>query len=183
MENEHLFAVKQYAPDDLKGSAVILHPKYIERYGIEREDVGMIFEQGSNFTRLTCPLQDEQGNFYYDSEAYYMAQRFSDETVKKMIALCSIQANFSKKAAYLLKDQMDTDPTKRIEYMRQTLWKKFSTNPPLATILSATGDRDIIELTYWGDQFFGISHETLSGANILGKLLVETRMRVSQCLK
>jgi predicted NAD-dependent protein-ADP-ribosyltransferase YbiA (DUF1768 family) len=78
-----------------------------------------------------------------------MAQRFEDPTIRKMIALCSTQSDFSKKVAYLLADQMDKDPEKRVEYMRRALREKFLNNPGLAKKLKKTGDRDIIEFTYW----------------------------------
>lgn len=105
---------------------------------------------------------DKYGNKYYDSEGFYMAQRFEDPTIKQMIALCSTQKNFSKKAAYLLQDQMDTDPEKRIEHMRTALREKFLQNPSLARTLKKTGNMTIIELTFWDDRFFGISHTDLS---------------------
>jgi predicted NAD-dependent protein-ADP-ribosyltransferase YbiA (DUF1768 family) len=104
-----------------------------------------------------------------------MALRFKDPTIKKMIALCSTQPNFSKRVAYLLADQMDKDPDKRVEYMRRALREKFLNNRGLATKLKNTGSKDIIEFTYWGDTFFGIAHDTMTGSNVLGKLLVETR--------
>ncbi len=166
---------RKYSSDELKKAAVILHPKQIERYGVTHKDVGMIFEEWSNFTRLTHPIIDSLSNEYWDSEAYYMAQRFSDPTIKKMIALCSTKRNFSKQVAYLLKDQMEEDLDKRIEYMRNAIREKFFTNPSLRKLLIKTKWRDIIELTYWNDTTFWITHDTLEWSNILGKLLVETR--------
>ncbi len=182
MNIEELKTIKTYSREELREAAVILHPKHIEKYGVTPPDVGMIFEQGSNFTRLRNPIIDEKGNKYYDSEAFYMAQRFADPVIRKMIALCSTQNNFSKKVAYLLKDQMEIDMEKRMQYMRRALREKFLNNPALKRTLLKTGDRDIIELTYWDDSIFGISHETLTGSNILGKLLVETRILVAKCM-
>lgn len=169
-----------YTKDELKNAAVILHPSSIEKYWIWPQDVGAIFEQGSNFTRLKNPITDSEWNQYWDSEAFYMAQRFSDKTIRKMIALCSTEKHFSKKAAYILQEQMDTDPEKRVQYMRNALREKFLNNPGLAQKLKKTWTRDIIEFTYWWDVFFGISHNTMEGANILGKLLVETRELISK---
>lgn len=182
MDIQELLRPRTYTREEIAGAAIILHPKHIEKYGVSAPEVGMVFEQGSNFTRLRNPIVDEKGNAYYDSEAYYMAQRFSDPTVRKMIALCSTQKHFSKKAAYLLQDQMETDPEKRVVYMRNALREKFLNNPSLKRTLLRTGERDIIELTYWNDRFFGISHEDLTGSNVLGKLLVETRTLIAKCL-
>jgi predicted NAD-dependent protein-ADP-ribosyltransferase YbiA (DUF1768 family) len=177
-----LLETRTYSREEIANAAVILHPKHIEKYGILPPDVGMIFEQGSNFTRLRNPIVDERGNAYYDSEAYYMAQRFSDPTIRKMIALCSTQRHFSKKAAYLLQDQMETDPEKRIEYMRKALREKYLNNPSLKRVLLKTKGRIIIELTYWNDRFFGVSHEDFTGSDILGKLSEEVRDLVEKCL-
>lgn len=96
-----------------------------------------------------------------------MAQRFTDPTVRKMIALCSTKKHFSKEAAYLLKDQMEQDPEERVEFMRKALREKFLRNPSLARPLVKTGDREIVELTYWNDRFFGVAHTDCTGFNIL----------------
>jgi predicted NAD-dependent protein-ADP-ribosyltransferase YbiA (DUF1768 family) len=177
-----ILTTEHYTRDELKNAAVILHPRSIEKYGVWPDDVGMIFEQWSNFTRLKHPIEDGHGNSYHDSEGYYMAQRFENPTIKQMVALCSTQKHFSKKAAYLLQDQMEADPEKRIVYMRNALREKFLRNPSLAKVLNRTGDRLIIELTYWNDRFFGVSHTDLSWFNALWKLLMETRDLTSKCI-
>ena len=169
-----------YTRDELKNAAVILHPRSIEKYWIWPQDVGVICEQGSNFTRLKNPITDSTWSQYWDSEAYYMALRFKDPTIRKMIALCSTEKHFSKQAAYILKDQMEQDAEKRVDYMRKALREKFLNNPHLAQKLKKTWTRDIIEFTYWWDTFFGIAHDTMTGSNILGKLLVETRELISK---
>lgn len=124
MNIQELLEVRTYTKEDLANAAVILHPKHIEKYGIAAPDVGMIFEQGSNFTRLKTPI-DKDGLQFWDSEAYYMAQRFSDPVIRKMIALCSTQRNFSKKVAYLLEDQMEKDPESRVQYMGNALRERY----------------------------------------------------------
>ena len=136
--DQELLQSREYSREELAAAAVILHPKHIEKYGVLPPEVGMIFEQGSNFTRLKKPIIDEAGNAYYDSEAYYMAQRFFNPTIRKMIALCSTQKDFSKKVAYLLQDQMEKDPEKRILYMRRALREKYLNNPTLKKILLKT---------------------------------------------
>lgn len=181
MNISEILRVEEYTSTDLQNAAVILHPKHIEKYWVAPPDVGMIFEQGSNFTRLRNPIVDGARNKYFDSEAWYMAQRFEDPTVRKMIALCSTQENFSKQAAYLLQDDLEKDPEKRVEYMRSALRGKFLNNKWLRGKLVKTTERRIIELTYWNDTFFGVSHKTLSGSNVLWKLLEEIRELVKKC--
>lgn len=67
-----------------------------------------------------------------------MALRFKDPTIRKMIALCSTEKHFSKQAAYILKDQMEQDAEKRVDYMRKALREKFLNNLHLAQKLKKT---------------------------------------------
>jgi predicted NAD-dependent protein-ADP-ribosyltransferase YbiA (DUF1768 family) len=70
---------------------------------------------------------------------------------------------------------MNDDPSDRIEFMRNAIREKFNGGKWRNEMLLETAGREIIEFTYWGDTFFGISHETRTGRNILGKLLMEYR--------
>ena len=44
---------------------------------------------------------------------------------------------------------LEQDEKKRIEYMRNAIREKFDNNPELKEELLATGDKKIIEYTYW----------------------------------
>jgi predicted NAD-dependent protein-ADP-ribosyltransferase YbiA (DUF1768 family) len=59
--------------------------------------------------------------------------------------------------------------------MRNAVTQKFQKNPELEKKLLATGDKEIIEYTARNDRLFGIDQESLTGANALGKLLMEYR--------
>lgn len=179
---ESLLNKRKYESEELQEAAVIVHPKIIENYGVTLDKIWMVFEEGSNFTQLQNPIIDEFWNKFWDSEWFYMAQRFSNPDIKWFIAFCSQWKGLSKKAAYEFKNEITNHPEDRIEAMRLALREKFMRNLELQRVLLATGRRDIIELTFWGDDFFGIKHDTMIGANILGKLLVETRERILQQL-
>lgn len=52
---------------------------------------------------------------------------------------------------------------------------KFAPGSGLAQRLLATGDAELTEGNWWGDDFWGFDFKTDSGANILGKLLMAWR--------
>jgi len=66
----------------------------------------------------------------------------------------------------------------KLEIMELVLRAKFMTHPDLAAKLKNTGDRELIELNTWGDTHWGqieTKDGTLTGENILGKLLMNIR--------
>ncbi|MCF7835103.1 NADAR family protein [Candidatus Gracilibacteria bacterium] len=172
MNNQELKNSRQYAPNEIQDSAIIMHPT-LAAYNITTDQIAMLFEEGSNFTQLTTPIYDEYGNEFRDSEGYYMAARTTDIEIKKMISFLSIGHGLAKKSSKLF--ELDNNSDNRIMYMRDAIKKKFDSNPDLKQKLIDTGDLQIIEYTYRGDRFFGIDQSDLIGSNILGKLLMEYR--------
>lgn len=170
-----LLQAKTYSPQEISQAALIVHPKHLERYNLVADQIAQVFESWSNFTGLKHPIVDQYGNEYRDSEWYYMAQRIQDPEIKKFIAFCSIGRGLSKKAAYKYKHLLDDNPHNRIDYMQNAIAEKFNNNLDLKENLIQTYPREIIEYTYRGDTFFGISHITQTWSNILGKLLMEYR--------
>ena len=49
---------------------------------------------------------------------------------------------------------LEQDDVKRIEYMRNAIKQKFDRNPKLKEELKETGNKTIIEYTYWKDTRF-----------------------------
>ena len=49
---------------------------------------------------------------------------------------------------------LEQDDVKRIEYMRNAIKQKFDRNPKLKEELKRTGNKTIIEYTYWKDMRF-----------------------------
>jgi ribA/ribD-fused uncharacterized protein len=58
--------------------------------------------------------------------------------------------------------------------MQRTQQLKYSQNPELREKLIATGERELIEGTEWGDKLWGVD-ERGEGQNLLGKILMELR--------
>ena len=170
----------QYTKEDLKESAVILHPKSIHNYWISIDDVGIVFEEWSNFTQLKNPIIDQDWVEYWDSEWYYMSLRLSHNSeARKLIGFVSTGYGLSKKGAYLFEEEIEKNPELRMAHMIETVREKFIRNPDLKELLLNTGERKIIELTHWWDDFFWVKHDTLSGRNGLGKILEYTRTQLN----
>lgn len=109
-----------------------------------------------------------------------MSQRTKDPKIKKAIAELSKTYGGARKARKVY--DLEQDVIKRAKYMKNAIREKFNLNADLQRILLATGDKQIIEYTYWNDQNFGIDQETLTGSNILGKLLVQYREEIKDAL-
>lgn len=172
MNNQELKNSRQYAPNEIQDSAIIMHPT-LAAYNITTDQIAMLFEEWSNFTQLTTPIYDEYWNEFRDSEWYYMAARTTDIEIKKMISFLSIWHWLAKKSSKLF--ELDNNSDNRIMYMRDAIKKKFDSNPDLKQKLIDTWDLQIIEYTYRWDRFFGIDQSDLIWSNILWKLLMEYR--------
>jgi predicted NAD-dependent protein-ADP-ribosyltransferase YbiA (DUF1768 family) len=128
----------------------------------------------SNFHQLTIPIKDEFGNEYWNSEGHYMAQRTSDQNIKRQIAEASKQGGQASRGARK-QYTLEQDENLRVQYMMNSVRAKFAVNPNLAVQLIATGSQEIIEKNNWKDDLFGVRQDTLKGANILGKALMIVR--------
>ncbi len=128
----------------------------------------------SNLYQLSYPiLVDEWKLEFYNSEGYYMALRTDIYAIRLKIAQdSSISGQESRKARkrYIL----EQDEQKRAQYMQMAVKAKFDANKDLRDIL-LTVPGEIIEKNYWKDDLFGVREDTLQGANILGKCLMEYR--------
>jgi len=101
-----------------------------------------------------------------------MAQRFTKREVRWLIALSTSLKYMSKEVAYRFENEMDKDDNNRIKYMREAIRRKFDNNPKLKEKLLNTGNREIIEFTYWWDDFFWIDNKTRKGRNFLLKIQI-----------
>ena len=169
------YPTEEYTPERIQNAFLIIHPKVLERYKITHDEFHGVFERGSNFSQLKYPIEDEYGNIFHDSEWYYMAQRFTDLEIKVQIALASKIKWNSKKTAYKYKEFMNINDEDRIEFMRESIQKKYNNSSWRKEVLLETWNREIIEFTYWGDEFFWISHDDRLWRNILWKIHTEYR--------
>lgn len=118
------------------------------------------------------------------SEALYQACRFPHmpEVQKLIIGQTSPMTAKMKSKPYRKDSRPDWDAV-RVKVMRWCLhvklvqhWEKFG------DLLLSTGNMPIVEMSY-RDQFWGakpVDAETLSGMNVLGRLLVELRERLRE---
>ena len=67
----------------------------------------------------------------------------------------------------------------KLNVMRDLVWRKFSEDPELRAKLLATGDAELVEGNAWGDTFWGVD-QSGKGENHLGKILMETRTRLTK---
>jgi len=171
------YPIEIYSPERIREAFLIIHPKILEKYKITREEFYGVFERGSNFSQLKYPLEDDFWNIFHDSEWYYMAQRFSDLDIKKNIAEASKSKWKSKNEAYKYKDFMNSNEEDRIKFMRESIEKKYDQSSWRQDMLRETQEREIIEFTYWWDEFFWISNTLRRWRNILGKLHMEYRSK------
>ena len=169
------YPIESYTPERIQEAILILHPKVLGRYEISKWKFYAAFPHGSNFSHLKYPLKDEYGNVFQDSEWYYMALRFDNLEIKRRIAEESKVKGGSKREAYKYKEFMDIDDNNRIEFMRESIQKKYDNSEWRREMLIKTWEKEIIELTYWKDMFFGICHKTRQWRNVLGKLHMEYR--------
>jgi len=172
--DSELLHEESFTKEEILDSALVTHP-LAKNCNLTEEDLKkvLIFENGSNLTLLDNPIIDEYGNEYWCSEGYYMAQRVDNLEAKKIISFLSSWYSLAMKARTLY--NLEQDDVKRIEYMRNAIKQKFDRNPKLKEELKRTGNKTIIEYTYWKDMRFWIDQATLKWMNILWKLLMEYR--------
>ena len=134
------------------------------------------FEEFSNFTSSNVEIEDMFGLKYKTVEHYYQAQKTLNPTERKQFTDKSMTANQAKK---LGNDKekltlISNWETVKFDVMREGLRQKFQ-DKKFMDLLKSTGNKQIIEWTWWGDKIWGMSDKTNDGANALGKLLMELR--------
>lgn len=125
----------------------------------------------SNFTPSTIFIVDEYGFKYHTVENFYQASKTMSKSIRRLFI--GITPYQSKKLArtYPLRDDWGVE---KYNVMREGLRQKFQ-DEVFGQLLKLTGNRQIIEWTWWGDIIWGMSSKTGEGCNALGKLLMELR--------
>ena len=128
------------------------------------------FGEFSNFARFPIRLR---GKAWPTSEHFFQAQKFEDAKVRAAIRRVKspmIAARMGRDRKHRLRRDWDSA---RVAVMREGLRAKFTQHDDLRRLLLSTGDAAIVEHTerddFWGDGGDG------SGANMLGRLLMELR--------
>ena len=134
------------------------------------------FEEFSNFTPSNVEIIDNMGLKYKTVEHYYQSQKTLNKLEREKFTDKSMTANQAKKLGNN-KDELTLRSdweTIKYDVMREGLRQKFQ-DKSFMDLLKSTGNKQIIEWTWWGDKIWGMSDKDSKGANALGKLLMELR--------
>lgn len=129
----------------------------------------------SNFAHYDFELD---GKKWMTSEHYFQAQKFIGTEYVEIIRLL----DNPMKAAEMGRDRKlplreDWEQVKD-DIMRKAVFEKFSQNEEIKKILLSTGKENIVENTS-NDYYWGCGKDG-SGKNVLGKILMEVREKLSQ---
>ncbi len=126
----------------------------------------------SNFWQVPIELD---GVIYKSVELAYQAAKWDPENRELFLQvkeLDSIDYNRKNESDKCKSGAWDNE---RITYMRYFLNQKFCTNNiDLHNLLQSTKGKNLEEMNWWGDIFWGTNKEGV-GQNMLGKLLMEIR--------
>jgi ribA/ribD-fused uncharacterized protein len=135
----------------------------------ERRIAGFVGPYGWLSNYFECPVSYE-GRAYGSTEAAYHASKFPEAERDEFTRLGPDASKKLSRRKSL--DQAWWDARKE-RVMREITQAKFTQNPGLAAKLLDTGDRELEELNWWGDKFWGTVQG--EGRNMLGKILMEVR--------
>ena len=132
----------------------------------------MITNFRNTFLSNFYPCDVKSNGFSYPTvEHAYQSCKSLDRVDWEMFSKFKTPA-LAKKQGTFIKVQPDWEYIK-VEIMENLLFQKFS-NPVLARQLKATGSKQLIEVNFWGDTFWGES-PIGNGKNTLGKILMYIR--------
>lgn len=113
-----------------------------------------------------------QGFEYPSVENAYQAAKTMD--LNHRACFVELTAGQAKREGRKITLRPDWEEVK-YDIMHFLVTRKFLTNPELAKKLKDTGSAELIEGNSWGDCYWGVDLATNSGANNLGKILMEVR--------
>ncbi len=129
----------------------------------------------SNF--WSSPIEHE-GKVYPTAEHLYQAMKASTDEGRELVR-CSEHAGIAKKLGKTVVLVAGWEGAKD-DVMRMVVRKKFTQNKNLAKKLLATGDKELQEGNWWGDEYFGVSLKNGQGLNKLGIILQEVRENIRE---
>ena len=113
-----------------------------------------------------------EGLTYANSEAaFHAAKVLTREERLPFTTLTPIEAKHLGRQVNLRPDWEEV----KTQIMEDVVRAKFTQHPDLAARLLATGDKQLIEGTTWGDTCWGIDLRTGQGENRLGIILMKLR--------
>lgn len=108
-----------------------------------------------------------EGHSYRNAEAAFQAQK--SKSPEAYAHLTGSEARRKGRSENLPPDW----ESKKVDLMERIVAAKFAQNPALKSRLLSTGDRRIVEVNTWKDDFWGIS--SAEGTNHLGRILEQVR--------
>lgn len=127
----------------------------------------------SNFQSVQIKYE---GKVYPSVEHAYISAKSDDDGWKQLCASSKYRAGDLKQVSKDIELREDWEDVK-VFIMYDLLKLKF-TQQPFKNKLLDTGDIELIEGNWWGDEFWGINVNTDTGQNILGKLLMKIRREI-----
>lgn len=133
----------------------------------------------SNFSRVPGRLT-ALGMTANSAEHIYQAAK-TDDPVERMRILEQTTPGRAKKIAAEATMRATWDDIK-IKVMTEIIAAKFhpDNHPDLVTKLLDTGAAELVEGNHWGDRFWGVDNNDLTGENHLGRLLMARREQLRQ---
>lgn len=155
------------------------------RLGKRGDKRAMLF---SNFQPFT--FTDKDGVTFHSTEQRYQWLRLkANPKFQDKILTYSGERNAWDCWQYVTRKHvqpiLDMSVENRIDDMRDTLKYKVLYCPNFKEELIATGNETIVEFAPWGDDFWGAvgqkgNPKTITGSNVMGKLLMELREELTQ---
>jgi hypothetical protein len=125
----------------------------------------------SNF--YVCNNLCINGKNYSTVEHYYQSKKCKFVEEEELIRTCTSPSQ-AKKLGKTVIIRDDWGNVKKY-IMYAGVLEKFKQNRYLLDKLRATGDAQLIEGNWWGDEYWGFSFKSNRGANWLGKILMYVR--------
>lgn len=113
------------------------------------------------------------GRLYSTSEHAYAAAKTLNPDMR--IRISKIQTPREAKAVGRRLSLRSDWELVKVPIMHQIVRDKFVRNLELRERLIATGEQELVEGNYWGDEFWGVNMKTRIGENRLGKILMLVR--------
>ena len=119
-----------------------------------------------------------EGLEYPTVEHAFQAAKTTEASIRKHFTNKQLPPSQAKRLGRDVPLRSDWDDVK-LKVMEDLIYLKF-TRPYMVRRLLDTGNIELIEGNYWGDTYWGIDLQSMSGENHLGKILMKTRDRIKE---
>lgn len=131
----------------------------------------------SNMSKLDNPLiltaPDGTDIKFPTTEHFYQAVKSHDWDERKYIAALKTPGEAKRYADNEVALRDDWDDVHLSVMWHAIKWKFSENNPGILKKAERIKDMTLFEANMWGDQYWGVSHLTAEGQNILGRLIMK----------